>query len=927
MMTLKRQKLQYNERSWAIDLISAINKNVSSSSSIQRAGGEFSLGGSGQTIFPDVILFGSSSNGSILQGWELKMPDTAIDDPELLKNAEEKARRLGLNSFLVWNAVDADLYIQNKYGAFTFSERLHENKGISSRSDVENRRDLWDEALHIILGKLNNFFAGGIISGVSAERLFGDNNFIENILQCQAKVKQYIENAAQKDNRLKAKIETWWRYVKESYPDERPYSPLAYSILLRWINRFVFANILKVYNQKDVPSTLKHGISVKECINLFTQFSKSKNVCNFFQSTEFDELIPSEEWEILLSFNEFLNSIEFSRISPAILTNILHATTLSSIKNAAGLFVTPEALAFLLVYLALKDKTENSIDPFCGTGTILNAMLAVKTDDNIPGTAVLETTWGSDKFAFPIQIAAMAVFSPKNVGRLMRIFTFDALNLAPGEKIRFIDPATGQETLIELPLFASIISNLPFINFEQIEELNKLVWDRITDFYKKYGIKKTFQLSRRSDFYSYIPFILYDLLMPNGTLGIITSNAWLASDWGVGFRKLLRSFYNINYVVTSAKGRWFSSADVVTTILVCSKKSPNKGCLNNKTVFVSTNQSIYDDNFSPDEIATSILAEDANDQNVSLRAWNYSQIEMVENLGLGWTSLFADLSWLFENQDKFVPLNKICNITRGERRGWDPMFILPQEDDKNIDRRFLIPYLKNINGYYNLTIDTADSWAFVCNVTPAELELENNISGKKWIDSFKVKSNKKGKPLTESLKISNGEWYQFKVKAYADFVLPLNPDTRIYAVRALQKMVLNQRLVCVTLKEKYGASDITFFHALLNSTLSMLMIELLGFGRGLGVLDITPTKIQTGFLWSSPDLFDQHSREIVVQAFAPLLARQAMAVPDELRQLDRQELDKAILNAMRIDYKKYRPIIYKALTTLYDIRKSVIKEK
>ena len=75
-------KLQYNERAWAIDLISAINKNVPPGHSIQRASGELSLSGSGNTLFPDVILFGNASNGSILQGWELKLPDTKIDDEE-----------------------------------------------------------------------------------------------------------------------------------------------------------------------------------------------------------------------------------------------------------------------------------------------------------------------------------------------------------------------------------------------------------------------------------------------------------------------------------------------------------------------------------------------------------------------------------------------------------------------------------------------------------------------------------------------------------------------------------------------------------------------------------------------------------------------------------------------------------------------------
>ena len=55
---MKPAELKYNERSWAIDIISYINNYVDSDSIIKRAGGEFSISGGGQALFPDVILFG-----------------------------------------------------------------------------------------------------------------------------------------------------------------------------------------------------------------------------------------------------------------------------------------------------------------------------------------------------------------------------------------------------------------------------------------------------------------------------------------------------------------------------------------------------------------------------------------------------------------------------------------------------------------------------------------------------------------------------------------------------------------------------------------------------------------------------------------------------------------------------------------------------
>jgi len=87
--------INYNERSWAIDIISAINawaakRNVS----IKRAGGENTLKTGTGSLFPDVLLFGDIDKGKVLQGWELKMPDTSIDDKEFIDNAKLKAKLL-----------------------------------------------------------------------------------------------------------------------------------------------------------------------------------------------------------------------------------------------------------------------------------------------------------------------------------------------------------------------------------------------------------------------------------------------------------------------------------------------------------------------------------------------------------------------------------------------------------------------------------------------------------------------------------------------------------------------------------------------------------------------------------------------------------------------------------------------------------------
>lgn len=88
-------KVTYNERSWAIDVISEINVYLANKRwHFKGAGGENTISNNNKSLFPDVLLFKDQTKDIIVQGWELKMPDTQINDSELVKNAIKKAKIL-----------------------------------------------------------------------------------------------------------------------------------------------------------------------------------------------------------------------------------------------------------------------------------------------------------------------------------------------------------------------------------------------------------------------------------------------------------------------------------------------------------------------------------------------------------------------------------------------------------------------------------------------------------------------------------------------------------------------------------------------------------------------------------------------------------------------------------------------------------------
>jgi len=107
-------RVTYNERSWAIDVISAIEVFLANKSwHFKGAGGESTISNNKKSLFPDILLFKDQTKDIIVQGWELKMPDTQINDAELISNAIKKAQILKRDSFVLWNVKSAVLYVRN----------------------------------------------------------------------------------------------------------------------------------------------------------------------------------------------------------------------------------------------------------------------------------------------------------------------------------------------------------------------------------------------------------------------------------------------------------------------------------------------------------------------------------------------------------------------------------------------------------------------------------------------------------------------------------------------------------------------------------------------------------------------------------------------------------------------------------------------
>lgn len=907
-----------NERSWAIELISEINIFLRSKSiMIKKAGGESTVSVEKRRMFPDLLLYSDENMSNIIQGWELKMPDTPITDIEFNDDAERKARALGLDSYVIWNFNDCRFFIKQGDKYEMVKNWAAELNHINSRQKVLLHKEDWKNTLHEVILFINEYFELGHVIGNKLNVAISDNIISTIIKNNKGITAEKIMSYAKKNARIESYLNLWWKENKIEYlsDEEDVYSAYSKTLILNWINKILFSNLIKQHHSyaREVEK-IKGDMPIEDATNIFKSITKKCDFYNILSPIPLGTSLAPQTWDVIKQLNEFLISNKVDELEQETLQKVLEESVLTSKREINGQYTTPQILADILVKTTVIDRSTDVLDPCCGTGTIVKSVMEEK-EKHLKKEEVFQTTWASDKYSFPLQIANISVTNYDAIDIPSLIFQSNVFDLVKDKIINITNPKTGEDLNVELPQFGSIVSNLPFIPFEIIsnDEVLKIEEVKI-DVKNNTGVT----LDGRGDLYSYILFSLWSNLVENGRLGVIISNSWLGAGWGKQFRDALLQYFNIEDVIISGNGKWFKNADVVTTILILSKKSISKPNLNNNITFNLLKiplDNVEKSTDMKDVIINSILLDkDLDNSILERKKYTLDEIQDLENMGISWNALFYNAKWLIDISDKLKPISKHFIVTRGERRGWDKLFY-PQEGH-GIEKEYLRRVLKSGRSIKNLITKT-DSDAFCCSESLESLIEKGHHGAYNWIKKFEGGFNTTGKRLTEVLKRKDMHWYEMRDTSVADLVTPMNPDKRLFISKLDQRSFINQRIIGLTL---ISDVDIDLCHALLNSIIGMYYIEASGFGRGLGVLDINKKNINEIYMLD-PALISDTQKTEILNAFKPLLDREILDTSEELKLNDRIEFDRVVLRAYQIE--DYYDIIKESLLQMQKSRLSV----
>ncbi|SHJ86883.1 Type I restriction-modification system, DNA methylase subunit [Hathewaya proteolytica DSM 3090] len=910
-----------NERSWAIDLISDINTYIyekNDESVIKHAGGEMSLSTGGGSLFPDTLLFGDKGKTSILQGWELKYPDTSIEDKELIDNAKIKAELLGVNSFLIWNVSIAKLYVKsNESEEFKVIKEWDSLAHITTRAEVAyNMHEVRNE-LHIILDDLNYFFRNGILksekvlNSISGEKLL--SLMFDNIENCA----ESIKNECIVNGDLNDEVLLWWDMEGITYGKKaNKWFEISKLAIISLMNKFIFANILKKYNSKaNVIDRINEESSIEDCLETFDNISSECDFYNIFEEKMGERYINDESLSILLNFNKYLVELDFTNYNDTILEGVLTQVVTRSKRKVAGQFSTPRELAVFLSALTIKNKKSRVLDPCCGTGTIAKAVYDIKKVSGIESKEAIKQVWAGDKFRYPLQFAMLALTSPENMGQQINIYKDDVFNLSEGERISIHDVNSNNILSVDCGKYDVVVSNLPFVQQENLLELNSTAIEFIN--------KTNSIFNGRSDLYAYIALKLDEILTEQGRIGIIVSNSWLGTEFGDKFFEELQNRYNIECIITSGKARWFKNADVVTNIIILNKRNVN---IEDNIKFIVVNEDIAKligsgDVVSQVDNASKLVAkirQGIDTREFTINNYSTNDIKELDKIGMIKNSLFTDCRWLLDLKDKLVPITDYFVVKRGERRGCNDLFY-PKKH--NIEEEYIVPVMKKLDTSAYMMNLNASIDGFVCGKTLKELEELGHNGARNWIAKFDGAKDKNGKIYNQKLARANIHWYEMSLNSTFDIGLLINPDERLFFSKAPYPVFFDQRLT--GLVRNNNNDDLSILVAMLNSILGIFYIEAIGFGRGLGVLDINKSKVEERFRMLNPQLISEDDKENIKDLYNKLEARGVKPIMDELSQNDRINFDKAVLRAFGLE--EYYDRIKISLLQLFKIRKSVGK--
>jgi type I restriction-modification system DNA methylase subunit len=344
-------------------------------------------------------------------------------------------------------------------------------------------------------------------------------------------------------------------------------------------------NVLNIFFE-SASKTLERILNIKDFRPLFNT--------GLYDKIAFKGLKAIERVNELIEIADAIK--EALRYLPGVIGYVYEGFIPPRERHQLGQFYTPPAIARLITRWAIRSGDDIVLDGGCGSGTFLieayKRILYLKfnKDYNISYPScetgvnehqeILEKLYGVDINAFATQLSSLHLmlmeprcpFSRLNV-ETRDFFTLSSRREDKDKNVKIVKP------------FDAVIGNPPYTRWVEIPDITKdLIKERVRDLMSKYDLFADVMRGREPGIYVY--WILHaskNLLKTGGRLGMIISNMWLQTDYGVDFGRFLLDNFKIKALIDISY-RLFEA--LISTVIILAEKEPNENARKDNEVLL-----------------------------------------------------------------------------------------------------------------------------------------------------------------------------------------------------------------------------------------------------------------------------------------------------------------------------------------------------
>jgi type I restriction-modification system DNA methylase subunit len=486
--------------------------------------------------------------------------------------------------------------------------------------------------------------------------------------------------------KLRSNVEFKARY--EKFAEEVGYKPdagqLAKEMAYVFMNKIVFYKVLERHfkelgERKLKPITAPDAKAYLDM--LYRYFAKAVEVTGDFEPVFYtgiyDEIELPDDSFVLEGINSFIEDMEHHRLEDLgsdIVGFIYEELIPAAERHALGQFYTPPAIAELITRWAVRNAEDKVLDPGCGSGTFL--VKAYKRLLELKGyheptervhKEILHQLYAFDINPFPLHLTALNlatryIRAPSTEMNTIHTDFFRVKaeqTFVPSYVVK--TPKGEIKREIPIPKFDAIIGNPPYTRWTEIPERTR---DAI-----KYSIGKllteydlTAQVQRGVEPGIYIHFIThsFDMLKEGGRLGMIISDSWLQTDYGVNFGRFLLDHFKVKALI-DISARVFPVPLIGTCIILLEKCINQKEREDNQTVFMYADIA-EKEAFKVNEILEAIEKPEKCEERYIIRSLKQGEIPKDQK----WINLLFNADAILNRlKRKTIPMRELFEASRG----------------------------------------------------------------------------------------------------------------------------------------------------------------------------------------------------------------------------------------------------------------------